>query len=369
MTTATKERTDKVTMPVATLLRAMADVTRVTSGRHAKPILGNVLIGNGLVSGTNLEIRIDREIGEHCEPMLLPADRLLAILRSCHPTDNVTLTHKGSSVTVKAGRGSWTLPSEDPAEYPTWEPTGLEPVCRLPADQFVRAVRAVSYAADSESSRFALGAVLIDVVRGDDPTFVATDGRRLSAVETSNDQDTDTSRTLVPAHAIRIAATLAEGSEGTVQIDAGKGEAVITCDGATITARLVDGNFPEWRDVFPEESCAPAVIDRSELLAATRAAAVVTSEQSLGVDYQFDGKGLTLTASSSEYGESKVKCSVETAGGCETVKLNPSYVRDYLASLPADEEPNVEIVTHGVGGACVFRCGEYRGVIMPLAKD
>lgn len=367
--TATKERTEKLTVPVATLLRALADVTRVTSGRHAKPILGNVLIGNGLVTGTNLEIRIDREIGEHCEPMLLPADRLLAILRSCHATENVTLARKGTSVTVKAGRGQWTLPTEDVAEYPTWEPAGLQPVCRLPADQFCRAIRAVSYATDNESSRYALGAVLIDIERGSNPTFVATDGRRLAAVETVNDQDTDTRQTLVPAQAIRIAAIMADSSEGSVQIEATAKEVVISCDGGTVTALLVDGKFPKWRDVFPSGGGKPAVVDRHELLAATRAAAVVTSEQSLGVDYAFADDTLTLSARSSEYGESKVKCPVETSGGCCAVKLNPTYVRDYLTGLPSDEEPSVQIVTHGDGGAAVFTCGDYRGVVMPLAKE
>ena len=368
MTTATKERTaDKVTIPVVELLAAMHDVTRVTSGRHVKPILGNVRIGDGLVTGTNLEIRIDRQIGEVCEPMLLPADRLLAILRSCHPTENVTLTRKGTSVTVKSGRGTWTLPTEDVAEYPVWEPADLKPVCRIPADQFVRAVRAVSYAVDNESSRYALGAVLIDVTDGN-PTFVATDGRRLSAVETETDQAVDDGLTLIPAHAIRIAASQAEGSEGSVQIEASPREVVITCDGATITALLVDGRFPKWRDTFPDGGPEPAVVDRAELLAATRAAAVVTSEQSLGVEYAF-GETLVLSARSSEYGESKVKCSVETAGGCGTVKLNPGYVRDYLAGLPSDEEPTVQIVTHGDQGACVFTCGDYRGVVMPLAKE
>jgi len=95
----------------------------------------------------------------------------------------------------------------------------------------------------------------------------------------------------------------------------------------------------------------------------------VTSEQSKGVDYAFGGDTLTLSAKSSEYGESRVKCPVETSGGCETVKLNPAYVRDYLAGLPGDEEPNVQVVTHGVGGACVLECGDYRGVIMPLANE
>lgn len=370
MTTATKERAEKLTMPVADLMAVMLDVTRVTSGKHVKPILGNVRIGDGLVTGTNLEIRIDREIAEHCEPMLLPADRLLAILRACQITENITFTREKTSVKVKSGRGTWTLPTEDVAEFPTWEPNGLKPVCRMPADQFVRAVRAVSYAVDNESGRYALGAVCVDVERGGNPTFIGTDGRRLSAVETENDQDVDTSQTLVSAQAIRIAASLAEGSSDAVQIEASPREVVITCAGSTVTAAVVDGKFPRWRDVFPKNGGGdPVVIDRAQLATATRAAAVVASEQSKGVDYAFGGDSLVLSARSSEYGESKVKCPIEQAGGTETVRLDPRFVLEYLAGLPKDEEPTVEITTHGVGGATVLKCGDYRGVIMPLARD
>ncbi len=366
MATATKERAG-LTIAAGTLLAALNDVTRAVSPRGPKPILRNVRIGDGLITGTDLKIRIDREIGEQCEPMLLPADRLTAILRACKYDDEVTLTPKGGTVTIKCGRGKWDLPTEIAAEFPTWEPADATPVCRLPADQFVRAVRAVSYATDNESSRYALGAVLIDVTGGD-PTFVGTDGRRLSAVQTETDQAVDDSQTLVPAVAARIAATLSERSEGSVQIEATKSDVVFTFDGGVLTARIVDGRFPRWRDVFPEATTEPHVVEREELLSATRAAAVVASEQSKGVTYDF-GETLTLTARSSEYGESKAKCSVVQAGTACKVKLDPAFVRDYLQGLPADEEPNVSIHATGPGGAVTLSCGEYRGVIMPLSED
>jgi len=353
-------------MAAGELLAAVLDVSRAV-GRGPKAVLANVRIGDGLITGTNLEIRIDRTLAEHCEPMLLPCDRLLAILRSCRGTDTVTLTPSGTSVKVKCGRGAWSLPTEDVAEYPNWEAVDPHPVCRLPADQFCRAVRAVAYATDRESSRYALGAVLIDV-QGGDPTFVATDGRRLSAVQTETDQAVDDSQTLVPVTALTLAAALADGSEGSVQIEATKSEAVLTWLGGVLTARLVDGRFPRWRDVFPEPANEPHAVDRGELLAATRAAAVVTSEQSKGVLYEFGGN-LTLSAKSSEYGESKVRCELVEAGTACKVKLNPAYVREYLQGLPADEEPHVSVLTNGPGGAVVFTVGEYRGVIMPLAED
>lgn len=370
MATATASRAG-LTINVGQLLSALQDVTRVVHGRGPKPILRNVRIGDGLVTGTDLEIRIDREIGEHCEPMLLPADRLLAILRACRADDSVTITSKGDSVGIKSGRGSWTLPSEDVAEFPLWEAAGAQPVCRLPADQFTRAVRAVAYATDSESSRYALGAVLLEcqpTAEGSTQWWIGTDGRRLACVETESEQATDASQTLVPAMAIRIAATLADRGEGSVQVEAAKNEVVFTLDGSVITARLVEGRFPKWRDVFPEAETEPHAVDRSELMSATRAAAIVTSEQSKGVDFSF-GDSLTLTARSSEHGESKATCAVHQSGTACKVKLDPRFVVDYLHGLPPDEEPQVSILTNGPGGAVVLTVGEYKGVIMPLAAD
>ena len=78
---------------------------------------------------------------------------------------------------------------------------------------------------------------------------------------------------------------------------------------------------------------------------------------------------LTLTARSAEYGESKVRCGVVEAGTACKVKLDPHFVQDYLHGLPGDEEPNVLVHTTGSAGAVTLVCGEYRGVIMPLAED
>ena len=169
---------------------------RAVPAKSAKPVLQNVRLGDGLLTGTDLEVRIDREIDYHGEPMLLPAYRLNAILRAA-TGDEVILIPNESSITVKCGAGSWTLPTENVNEYPTWEAGELKAVCRLPADQFSRAAKATVYATDNESSRYALGGVLIDVKDGN-PTWVATDGRRLACVETETDQAVDDSQTIIP---------------------------------------------------------------------------------------------------------------------------------------------------------------------------
>ena len=355
-----------MTIPKAELLDALLAIKPATPTRPAKPILANCRIGDGLISGTDLEVRIDRTIGEVCEPFLVPNERLLAIVRAA-TGDTVKLTQKDTSVTVQCGGGKWTLPTEDVSEYPTWEPADLKAICRLPADQFARAARATTYATDSESSRYALGAVLLEV-QGGNPTWVATDGRRLACCETETDQAVDDSSTLVPRRVLDIVAAMATG-DGSVQIEANAKEVRFDLDGTTVTGTLIDGRFPRWRDVLGDLEGTASVLDVQELLAAVRSAAIVTSEQSKGIDLAWAGDKLTLSARSAEYGESTVKCCVVSAGTTSTTKLDPRFVVDFLRSIPADEEPQVDVYVKNPQDRVLLRCGPYTGVIMPLAAD
>jgi DNA polymerase-3 subunit beta len=311
-------------------------------------------------------VRIDREIDYHGDAMLLPAHRLSAILRAASG-DEVVLKVGESSVTVKCGAGSWTLPTEDAAEFPTWDAGDLKAICRLPADQFCRAAKATIYATDSESSRYALGGVLVEVKDGN-PTWVATDGRRLACVEAETDQAVDDSQTILPGRLVALAASLAVG-DGSVQIEADAKEVRFTLDGTTITGRLVEGKFPRWRDVLGEPEGEPTVIDVVELLQSVQSAAIVTSEQSKGITLAWTANTLVLVGRSSEYGESKVICPTIAAGSTAGTKLDPKYVAQFLANLPGDEEPHVDVYVKDAQSRVVLRCGPYTGVIMPLAED
>ena len=366
MATATKERQATITLSRTSLSEALADVLRAVPQRGPKPILANVRLGEGLLTGTDLEIRIDREMDYHGDALLLPGHRLSAILRAAMG-DSVTLTPKGTSVTVKCGTGSWTLPTEDVAEYPTWDAGDMKAICRLPADQFGRAARATVYATDTESSRFALGGVLIEVKDGN-PTWVATDGRRLSCVETETDQAVDDSQTIVPARVIAAVASMANG-EGSVQVEANAQEVRFTIDGCIVTGRLVEGRFPKWRDVVGEGEGEPAVIATAELLQAVSAAAIVTSEQSKGITLTWGKDSLTLVGRSSEYGESRCTCPTIEHGTPATTKLDPKYLAQFLSHLPADEEPQVDVYVKDAQSRVLMKCGPYTGVIMPLAED
>ena len=366
---ATKERkrSGGVTLNAADLRTALAAVSPAVPSRAPKPILTNVRLGDGLVTGTDLEVRIDAAIDYHGDAMLLPHGRLMAILGAAGG-DEVTLETKGTQCVVRCGHGTWTLPVEDAAEFPLWEPKDAKSLTRLPADQFARAVRGVVFAADQESSRFALGAVLVDVKDGV-VNFVATDGRRLCACEMEHDLAVDDSATLVPSRVMQILARVAVAAgDDSVQLEATGNELLATIGGTTVTARLTDGRFPRWRDVIPSDGGEPTTVLATELLSATRAAAIVTSEQSKGVQYTLTAEGIHLHGQSAEAGESSVTCDIVEAGKACTVKLDPVFVREWLTGLPADGEPTVSVQATDAQSAVVLRTDTFTGVIMPLAE-
>ena len=371
--TATKERrktrSGGTTLSAPALKAALAAVAAAVPGKSVRPVLQNVLLSSGVLTGSDGEVRIDVELD--APPgvnFLLPKDRFAAILGS-FSGDEITITPDATSCVIHAGHGTWTLPTEDVAEYPAWSVTGSKPITRLPADQFVRAVRGVVFATDTDSSRYALGAVLIEV-KGDVVTLVATDGRRLASVQCDHDQAVDDSQTLVPSRVMAIIARLADHSgDDSVQLEATGKEIVATIGTAKVTASLIEGRFPRWRDVVPERDAKPTTVERASLFAATRAAAICSSEESKGVTFAFSADGIWLQGKSSEKGESSVMCEIVDAGDKATVKLDPAFVVEWLNGIAGDADPNVEVEAVDAESAVILRCGDNTGVIMPLAVD
>jgi len=370
--TATKRRRSTgITLPAATLKTALADVSAAVPTRPAKPVLACIRIGDGTLTATNLELQIEVEIDYHGETLLLPFARLRAIVAEAR-SEEVTITPDGTSCVVTAGRGTWRLPVESADAWPEWNHEPLRTLVRVPCDQFARAVKGCVYATDNDSSRYALGAVLIEV-QGVECSFVAMDGRRLSLVKVEHDQAVDDAFALVPAQALAsVSAVASKNPHDAVQLEASEHELVATLPGCVVTARQIAGRFPRWRDVLPKDrsGAIETVVAREDLLAATRAAAIVTSEQSKGVDYTFSADGVTLHGQSAEYGQSDVTIEVVSGGEPVKVKLDPKFVEDWLGGIPDEESPHITVELVDAQSACVLRNGDaYTGVIMPLSND
>ena len=365
------------------LLAALQSAAAVVPARSPKPVLTNLKLEaentSAVVSATDLEvgIRIELEGVETIAPgaVLLPSAKVAAIVRESAPGTQFEIYSDGTATVLKAARSEFRLPAEDPLEFPvvaTFPPDA----CHELSSALVRElVRRTVFATDNESSRYALGGVLFEL--GDtSATAVGTDGRRLAKMEGpaaivggTLSATAAELQPIVPARAMQLVERCLGAGETPVHIAVRPSEILVRSGATTISARLVEGRFPRWRDVFPERPEAIRVpLVAGPFLAAVRQAAIVTSEQSKGVDFSFENGQLVLSGRSAESGESRIELPIDHAGAGVKIKLDPRFVSDFLRVLDGNTAVTVELTD--AQSACVCRTDDgFCYVIMPLAAD
>ena len=365
------------------LLAAIQSAATVVPARSPKPVLTNVKLEasrdadgtRAVLLATDLEVGIRTEFAtvDVAAPgaVLLPSSRLAAIVRESPPGSEFEIHAEGTAAVVKSARSQFRLPAEDPLEFPSVAtfPSGASFELSTPLAREI--VKRTVFATDNESSRYALGGVLLELSE-DRVIAVGTDGRRLAKMEgpvTAAGGVPSPAQPIVPARAMTLIERCLGGQEDPVHVAVHPSEILVRTAGTTISARLVEGRFPRWRDVFPERPDAMKVsLVAGPLLAAVRQAAIVTSEQSKGVDFSFEPGLLVLSGKSSESGESRVELPIDHSGPSVRIKIDPRFASDFLRVL--DPAANVSVELTDAQSAAVCRTDDgYGYVIMPLAAD
>lgn len=361
------------------LLAAVQTAASVVPARSPKPVLTNVKLEatreGAVISATDLEVGIRVAVAgvetEAAGAVLLPSGRLIAILREAAAGTVFEIASDGTAASVKAPRSEFRLPVEDPLEFPTVATFPEGRSFELSTPLVRELVRRTVFATDNESSRYALGGVLVEL-GGATVIAVGTDGRRLAKMEgpcQSHGDDGGEVQPIVPARAMHLIERCLGATEAAVHFAVGASEIIVRTAETTISARLVSGRFPRWRDVFPDRPDAAQVkLVAGPLVAAVRQAAIVTSEQSKGVDFSFEPGQLVLSGRSAESGESRIELPIEHAGEAVRIKLDPRFMIDFLRVLDGGTTVSIEITDSQ--SACVCRTDDgYGYVIMPLAAD
>ena len=375
----------KVRLSREPLLAALQGASAVVPARSPKPVLSNVKLeaqgSTAVLSATDLEvgIRIELECAESgaAGAVLLPTGRLMAIVRESQPGTVFDIHSDGTAAVVKAPRSEFRLPAEDPMEFPTVATFPAEACFECTTPLMRELVKRTVFSTDNESSRYALGGVLLEfsAQQAGSPggvIAVGTDGRRLAKMEgpvAAKDGTPADAQPIVPARAMQLIERCLGDASLPVLVAIRSSEILVKTGSTTISARLVEGRFPRWRDVFPDRSEAARVkIVAGPLLAAVRQAAIVTSEQSKGVDFAFESGQLVLSGRSAESGESRIELPIEHAGETVRIKLDPRFMSEFLRVL--DGATTVTLELTDAQSACVCRTDDgYGYVIMPLAAD
>lgn len=331
------------------LASAIGIVQTVIPTSTPKPILFNVLLELGkdkaTVIGTDTEITIRHTVSDVVccsgDSVLLPARRISEVLRELKE-ERVTLHVDGKKLQLCGERSKFNIPTEDPADFPSYpEPKDLVE-WSLPGNSLKRMIRRTVFATDGKGSRPQFGGVQFET--GDKLTVVATDGRRLSMIFSPvecNQPNKTANIAVIPGKALSLVERTVPDSADVVHISFTDSQAVFTTHNAVITCRLIAGRFPRYQDVIPKSHTVSIDLLAGVLHGAIRQSLIFTTMEKCGADFAFSNGNLKLTTYGTEAGDSEVEIPVSYSGGDTIVRVDPRFVSEFLKTVPQESQVNL----------------------------
>lgn len=321
------------------LSEALQTVQRGVSTRPGIPALTGVLMtidAEGLaLTTTDLEVTTEVKIPVEATEegaTLVPA-RLVADMVKSLPADAVDFESDGSRAKVVCRSFEGTLRCLAAEDFPAVRDVDGTSV-KVQAQAFAEGVGQVARAASRDEARPVLTGVLMEANR-EGLVIVATDSYRLAVKELSASADGE-AKALVPERALTEAGRAAAGQEkGEVELVIGDAQVVFRVGSLRLTSRLIDGEFPNYRQLLPEPAENKLTAGRQELLEAVRRVGLLARESS-PVRFELNVLGVRLTSASPDLGEAVEAVEAKYEGEEITAAFNPGYLGDGLSGAVSD---------------------------------
>ncbi|MCY2932719.1 MAG: DNA polymerase III subunit beta [Planctomycetota bacterium] len=362
------------------MLAAIAMVGGVAPARSPKPILQNLKFvvdstGSTLMA-TDLELGIRYMVSgvrvDEPGSVILPYQRMQQVLRLSNEID-LTVESNNEKIDVRGGRSKWNFTAEDPTLFPEVPSFTARSYYLMKASDLRRLIRRTVFATDVESTRYALGGVLLEF--GEHSiSMVGTDGRRLAKMTVPAEVHGEVEKELgfspvIPVKALKLIERNLTDDEIMVHVAIlDNNAAVIRTDRAMIHTRLVEGRFPRYQDVFPSQHEARISMKAGALLRVVQQSMIVTSEESRGVDFHFSSGVLNLDSQSPDVGDSHLDIPIDYDGKTIDIKFDPRYLVEALQTIDENSELFVDLIDSKA--AALFHTSDnYDYIVMPLSRD
>lgn len=360
----------KATVTQENLNRALTAVNRVASTKTSLPILSNILIrtdNNRLqIAATNLEIASVCQIGAKIEQegtLTIPA-RLVSEFVSNLPKENVILKIDGTKLHITSGNYKSTINgvvADDFPTLPTIEPTST---IRLSSNLLKQAISQTVITASHDDTRPVLTGVLFHSFE-DDLYMAATDGYRLAERRLAPTKDTV--KALIPASTLQEVARVIPDDCDEVEMQFDDSQVRFNMGDIALTSRLIEGNFPDYRQLIPKTTDIKADVETAELLRITKIASLFARESGGSVTLHTDStkKTISIHSIASQLGENTSETPAEVNGE-GSITLNSRYIIEGLGCVESDK---INFGFSGKLAPCVIRptkTDDYQHIIMPL---
>ena len=333
----------KLSVSREAFLARLGVAARGVSTRSSIQTLSGVRIGEAEGGGVELQatdmeigirVKVDADVEGGSNPVVLPGRLLLDVVRSL-PNDDLALEYRSQTQDVEIVSGTAkfhlrTLPTEDFPKLPT---AGDARTIKVPAPAFIETVSRVGRAASRDEARPHLTGVLVSA-GGNELRMVATDSYRLAVKETPVEGSLPDLEAIIPARALQELARIAGGADE-IQLGLQENHVVFGADGTWLTTRRIDGQFPNYRQLLPEQFEHELLLPREEMLEVVRRVSLMAQRNS-PIRIRFAEGEATVSAITQDVGEARESLPAPYNGDAMEIGFNAEFLRDGLDSVDSD---------------------------------
>ena len=332
----------KITVSKDELVQALGVVARAVSTRTSVQILSGILLeaagGELRIAATDMELSLRATVSARIDgdgSIVLPGKTLVDIARLL-PSEDVSIEHRPSEsvVHLTAGSASYTLNTYNPEDFPRLPDVTAVQTFPVERESLLETIHRVARAASRDESRPVLTGILVQFAGGK-LTMAATDSYRLAVKETELASSAPELEAIVPGRALTELSRIATSGD-TVEVGVHENQVVFGTDGTWLTTRRIDGQFPNYRQLLPEQFEHELTLPRTELLEVVRRASVMI-QRATPLQLRFAEGEITVIARTHEVGESQESMPAPFNGDTLEIGFNAEFLRDGLESVDGDD--------------------------------
>lgn len=330
------------------LINGLQAVQNVVGARTTLPILSNVLLraeGDRLeLTATDLDVSVSCKVeAKITQPgaSTVPVKKLFGIVRELNGAEIELEVDEKHNCSVRAAGSFYRINGLSADEFPPLPKINEDKKVTLSQETAAAMLKKTSFAVSTDESRYVLNGIFVSL-KDHKLTMVATDGRRLALVDEEVEvPEKSQGEFIVPAKTVNELTRLLQG-KGTVELKYGENQAAFLLNdekggSVVITTKLIEGNYPNYRQVIPAEAKERIPLAREEFLHALRRAEIMTTDKANSVKLSFGKNNLAITANSPEVGEARESIAVNYKGKDISIAFNPRYLIEPLNALAQDE--------------------------------
>ena len=355
------------------ILSPLQAVIGVVERRQTMPILANVLLsakgGRLAVTATDLEVELvatsEVDVQRNGE-VTLPGRKLLDICRALPDGVEMTLNLEGERMVVRAKKSRFTLSTLPATEFPTVEEINAQQTLKLPQKDFKRLLEKTHFSMAQQDVRYYLNGLLLET-SAKSLRSVATDGHRLALCEVDLPEGGKAGQqVIVPRKGVLELQRILGSEDQILEVAIGSNHVRVQIGDIRFTSKLIDGRFPEYGRVIPNNPPLVVTAVREDLRQALQRAAILSNEKYRGIRFAVKPNLLTIQSHNPEQEEAEEEVEVSYEGGELDIGFNVNYLMDALAAV---EGPEVQIGLTDGNSSCLIRSAADAGcryVVMPM---